>query len=86
MIEALQQRMQSDEAKALYRLRRQTVELANADAKEHRKFRRFSGRGLLRAEAEVALHVLGNNLLACVAHRQPQETDTATKNPQKAAA
>jgi transposase len=68
LIEALRQRMQAPDGKALYRLRRETVELANADFKEHRKIRRFSGRGLRRAEAEIGLLVLVNNLLVCVAH------------------
>ena len=71
LIEALRQRMQTDEAKALYRLRRQTVELVNADFKEHRKIRRFSGRGLQRAEAEIGLLVLVNNLLVCLDYAQP---------------
>src|SRR5207302_1797700 len=44
LTEALRARMQTEEAKELYRLRRQTVELVNADMKEHRKLRRFSGR------------------------------------------
>jgi hypothetical protein len=43
-IEALRARMQTEEAKALYGLRRQSVELVNADWKQHRKLRRFSGR------------------------------------------
>lgn len=70
LIDALQQRMQTPAAKELYRLRRQTVELVNADFKEHRHFRRFSGRGLLRANAEVGLQVLVNNLLVCVAYEK----------------
>ena len=45
LIEALRARMQTDEAKNLYRLRRQTVELSYADLTEHRKLRRFSGHG-----------------------------------------
>ena len=56
-------RMATDEAKTLYRLRKQTVELVNADLKEHRKLRRFSGRGLVRARTEVGLLVLTHNLL-----------------------
>ena len=72
-IEALRQRMQTDEAKALYRLRRQTVELVNADFKEHRRLRRFSGRGLQRAEAEVGLLVLVNNLLVCLSYAVPPQ-------------
>jgi hypothetical protein len=63
-IEELRARMATPEAKALYRLRRQTVELRYADAKQHREFRRFSGRGLRRAQTEVGLTVLAHNLLS----------------------
>jgi transposase len=62
-IEALRARMDSAEAKTLYKLRRQTVELVNADWKEHRKLRRFSGRGLERVRCQVGLIVLVHNLL-----------------------
>lgn len=83
LIEALRQRMQTAEAKALYRLRRQTVELANADLKEHRKIRRFTGRGLAQAEAEVALLVLAHNLV-CLSHARA--TAEAIHESQKNAA
>jgi transposase len=63
LIEALRARMQTAEAKALYRLRRQTVELVNADWKEHRQARRCSGRGLARARCQVGLMVLAHNLV-----------------------
>jgi transposase len=86
LIEALRQRMQTDEAKALYRLRRQTVELVNADFKEHRKIRRFSGRGLRRAETEIGLLVLVNNLLVCRNHAPPGKPAAApAERPQKTA-
>jgi transposase len=62
-VERLRARMQGEEAQPLYRLRKQTVELANADWKEHRKLRRFSGRGLERARCQVGLVVLAHNLL-----------------------
>jgi len=62
-IEALRERMGSDEAQALYKLRRQSVELVNADWKTHRKLRRFSGRGLVRVRCQVGLMVLAHNLL-----------------------
>jgi hypothetical protein len=55
-------RMQTPEAKALYRLRRQTVELGFADLKEHRNLQRFSGRGRNHASAQTALSVLAHNL------------------------
>lgn len=64
LIEALRQRMETPEAKQLYRLRRQTVELRYADMKEHRNLQRFTGRGLRRAKAQVAATVLAHNLLA----------------------
>jgi hypothetical protein len=63
LIEALRSRMGSEESKQLYRLRGQNVELVNADWKEHRKLRRFSGRGLKRVGAEVGLLVLAHNLV-----------------------
>ena len=62
-VEQLRQRMNSAEAKVLYKQRRQTVELVNADWKEHRKLRRFNGRGLTRARCQVGLIVLAHNLL-----------------------
>lgn len=54
--------MQTDATKALYKLRRQTVELGFADLKEHRNFERFSGRGRHRARRQLALAVLAHNL------------------------
>jgi hypothetical protein len=62
-IEALRVRMGTAEAKALYRLRRQTVELVNADWKQHRQLRRFRGRGRARAPYQVGLMVLAHNLV-----------------------
>ena len=66
LVEALRTRMATPEAKALYRLRGQNVELVNADWKEHRKLRRFSGRGRQRAHGEVGLMVVAHNLLTLV--------------------
>ena len=63
LVEALRERMNGVEAKELYRLRHRTVELIAADWKEHRKLRRFSGRGLARVRCQVALMVLAQNLL-----------------------
>ena len=71
LIEALRSRMESEEAKKLYRLRGENVELVNADWKEHRKLRKFSGRGLKRVGAEVGLNVLANNLVT-VHTKQPE--------------
>ncbi len=59
--------METADAKTVYRLRGQTIELVFADVKEHRGLRRFSGHGLARVRAEFALEVLLHNLL--VVHR-----------------
>jgi transposase len=67
LVDAHRARMQTPEAKSLYRLRSQTVELGFADFKEHRSMRRFSGRGRSRAERQVGLTVLVHNLL--IVHR-----------------
>lgn len=59
--------METPEAKAVYRLRGQTIEIVFADVKEHRGLLRFSGHGLTRVRAEFALDVLLHNIL--VVHR-----------------
>lgn len=61
LIEALRARMETVEGKQLYALRQQTVELGFADLKEHRKLRRFSGRGKARARTEMGLLILAHN-------------------------
>src|SRR5262249_5750480 len=70
LLEALRARMATPEAKALYRLRRQSVELVNADWKAHRRLRRLSGRGRRRAETQVGLCVLAHNLLTLQKERR----------------
>jgi transposase len=79
-IEALRARMGTEEAQALYRQRKQTVELVNADWKGHRKLRRFSGRGLRRARCQVGLMVLAHNLLTL----RSEETKTINKKTRTA--
>lgn len=69
LVEAHRSRMGTAEAKALYRLRCQTVELGFADFKQHRSMRHFSGRGRNRAQRQVGLTVLVHNLLTV--HRTP---------------
>ena len=81
LIEALRRRMATPEAKALYRLRRQTVELVNADWKEHRQLRRFSGRGLARARGQVGVTVLAHNLLTLLAQEEKTEKSGTVKPP-----
>jgi len=67
LIQAHRAWMETAEAKAVYRLRGQTIEIVFADVKEHRGLRGFSGRGLARVRTELALDVLLHNLL--VLHR-----------------
>jgi transposase len=63
LVEAHRARMVADEAKAIYKLRKQTVELGFADVKQHRALRRFPRRGLNHARTHLALTVLVHNLL-----------------------
>jgi transposase len=87
LLDALRQRMQTVEAKALYRLRAQTVELAFAELKEHRSLRRLTGRGLPRAQAQVAAFVLGHNLLTLVRKANGHDNaSTSTRILEKIAA
>ena len=72
---AHQAKMQTPEAKAIYRKRGQTVELRFADAKARRGLRRFSGRGLERVRIEVGLCVLAHNLLVVRAAGQRKAAD-----------
>jgi transposase len=64
LIDAHRARMATAEAKALYKRRKQTVELGFADVKQHRALRRFPRRGLQRARTHVGLLLLAHNLLA----------------------
>jgi transposase len=76
-IEALRERMKSDEAKTLYRERKKTVELANADLKEHRRLRKLSGRGKERAATQVGLVVLAHDLVALDGLRRQRQRENA---------
>ena len=69
--------METEAAKTVYRLRKQTIELVFADFKEHRGLRRFSGHGLTRVRTALALEVLGHNLL--VLHRCLRQKCNARK-------
>ena len=75
IIEAHKALMATDAAKAVYRLRKQTVELAYADLKENRGLRSFSGGGANRVPTEVGLLELVHNLL--IVHRESNETHNA---------
>jgi transposase len=80
LIVAHRARMETDEAKAVYRLRKQTVELGYADLKENRGLRGFSGRGLNRAWIEVGLNELARNLL--IIERELRTRETHNRSPE----
>jgi transposase len=80
-LEALRERMKGEEAKRLYRLRKQTVELANADMKGNRGLRRLSGRGLKRADAQVGLTVLAHDLVVLDGLRSKRQQGAAVATP-----
>jgi len=63
LLEAQREKMSTEQAKAVYRLRSQTVELGFGDAKGNRRVDRFHGRGLQRARSETGLLILAQNLL-----------------------
>jgi transposase len=62
LIEELQERMKTPEAKARYVQRCCTVERRFADLKTHRGLQRFSGQTQERADAQVGFTVLAHNL------------------------
>lgn len=63
LLEAQREKMETESAKAQYKLRGQTVELVFADEKGNRGHDRFHGRGLSRARAETGLITLARNIL-----------------------
>lgn len=82
-IDELQARMETVEAKLLYRQRGQTIERVFGDFKEHRNLRRFRGRGIRRARAQLGLTVLGHNLRTILKLRQTKIQEPANENPTK---
>jgi transposase len=73
-IEAHKEWMSTPEAKEARRLRGSVIERCFGDAKEHRKLRRFHGRGLKRAKAEVGLVVLAQTALTLARLRKTAAT------------
>ncbi len=63
LVDELRARMETPQAKELYKLRRQTIELRYADLKEHRHLRRFHHYGARRARAQIGAAVLAYNLM-----------------------
>jgi transposase len=85
LVDALRVRMESPEAKELYKQRRQTIELCYADMKQHRQLRRFNHYGPRRARAQIGAAVLAYNLLILQKNRKRVKTPAATtKIPEEA--
>lgn len=61
-IEHFDRKMQTEEAKRIFRQRSRLAEFPNLWLKEKLKFRRFSGRGRVKAMAEALLNALTFNL------------------------
>jgi hypothetical protein len=66
-VAAWKTRMQTDEAKEIYKLRAATIETINGDLKEHRGLTQFRVRGLDRVRSVLLLSVLTYNLLRAIA-------------------
>lgn len=77
LVDSHKARMQTEDAKACYKLRRQTVELGFADLKEHRNLQRFSGRGLAAAKRQTAATILACNLTVLSRAPPPESTPNA---------
>jgi hypothetical protein len=86
-LERLEQRMQEPAAQQIYRLRAQTVELSNADLKEHRGLRTFRGFGRRRARAQAGLVILASNGLKIMhaLQRRPKAEDHSPAREKHAA-
>src|SRR6202022_2587465 len=65
-LERLEQRMAGAAAQQIYQLRCRTVELCNADLKEHRGLRVFRCFGKKRARAQAGLVILASNGLKII--------------------
>jgi hypothetical protein len=71
---AMKAKLASDEGKARYALRRQTVEPVFGQIKEHRGARRFLRRGLAACDAEWKLLCATHNLLKLWRHTTASTT------------
>jgi transposase len=79
LIDALQARMATPEARAYYRQRGQG-ERPFADLKTHRHLRRLSGRGQQRVRTQTALAVLTHNLMQLDTLKQSRTTGLVAPN------
>jgi hypothetical protein len=62
-VAAWRQRMETDEAKEIYKQRAATVETVNGDCKDHRGVDRLRVRGIERAQSVLLLTTLTYNLM-----------------------
>ena len=79
VIEALRARMETAEAKVLYKRRRSTVERGYADLKVHRQLDRFTVRGLARVRVQFRLQCLVHNLLVVARHARARNEEQEQK-------
>lgn len=86
LIDGLQSRMETPEAKLMYAHRGQTIERLYGDFKEHRGASRFRGRTLQRARTQYGIMVLGHNLrIALRLLRRQNQEEECEKHQQSAA-
>jgi transposase len=78
LLDAQRAKMKTTEGASKRKRRGQVIERAFADAKEHRNLRKFHGRGLERARAEVGLVVVAQTALTI--HRLRENHSNAGKN------
>jgi transposase len=86
-LERLEQRMQEPAAQQVYKLRCQSVELANADLKEHRGLRVFRCFGKQRVRAQAGLTILASNGLVIMRalHRRSLSLDSLSPQEKRPA-
>ncbi len=75
LLDAQREKMAKPEIKARYALRSQTVERGFADSKGNRRWERFHGRGIRRAQTETGLMALAQNALTL------DRTERTSRNP-----
>lgn len=74
LLDAHAANMKTERAKSLYKTRGQVIERAFADIKQHRNGRRLHGRGESRAQTEVGLYVIAQNLLSIMRLQKKRES------------
>jgi hypothetical protein len=83
-LERVEQRMADPAAQQIYRLRCQTVELGNADLKEHRGLRVFRSFGKKRARTQAGLVIIASNGIKIMNALQRRQTaDPPPSTPEK---